>query len=88
MSVPPGPPLQRYRPPLHADVQLLDGRPIRVFSEKAFGEITDCRGPWFGSGDWWTERAWERVDWDVQVGDICYRLAQQAGAWFLDGAYD
>jgi protein ImuB len=81
-------PLQRYRPPLHADVQMLDGRPVRVFSEKAFGEVTDCRGPWLGSGDWWAERAWDRVEWDVQVGDTCYRLAQQTGAWFLDGAYD
>ena len=81
-------PLQRYRPPLHADVQMIDGRPAHVFSEKAFGAVSECRGPWLGSGDWWAERAWEREEWDVQVGETCYRLAQQAGAWVLDGAYD
>lgn len=87
-SVPPGPPLQRYRPPLPADVQVLKGRPAHVFSEKAFGEVVDCRGPWLGSGEWWTESAWERSEWDVQVGGTCYRLTQHDGAWFLDGAYD
>ncbi len=85
---PSGPPLQRYRPPLLADVQARDGRPIRVFSEKAFGEIIDCRGPWLGSGEWWGERAWQREEWDVQIGEEIYRLAQQGGAWFIDGAYD
>ena len=83
-----GPPLQRYRPPLPADVQAHGGRPLRVFSEKAFGEISACRGPWLGSGEWWGERAWERVEWDIEVGDQLYRLAQQGGAWFVDGAYD
>lgn len=83
-----GPPLQRYRPPLPADVQEENGRPIRVFSEKAFGEITGTRGPWHSSGDWWSERAWERIEWDVEIGGEIYRLAQQRGAWFIDGAYD
>jgi protein ImuB len=85
---PPGPPLQRFRPPLHADVQARGGRPLHVFSEKAFGEITACRGPWRGSGDWWGDRAWERVEWDIAVGEQLYRLAQQGGEWFVDGAYD
>ncbi len=85
---PSGPPLQRYRPPLRADVQAREGRPRHVFSEKAFGEITACRGPWRGSGDWWGDRAWERVEWDIEVGDQLYRLAQQGGEWFVDGAYD
>jgi protein ImuB len=83
-----GPPLQRFRPPLPADVQAHEGRPIRVFSEKAFGEIIGCRGPWLGSGEWWGERAWQREEWDVQIGGEIYRLAQQGGAWFIDGAYD
>jgi protein ImuB len=83
-----GPPLQRYRPPLPANVQELNGRPVRVFSEKAFGEITGTHGPWRGSSDWWAERAWERVEWDVEVRGELYRLAQQGGAWFIDGAYD
>ncbi|HEX8296433.1 MAG TPA: hypothetical protein VF593_09045 [Chthoniobacteraceae bacterium] len=81
-------PLQRFRPSLPADVQESQGRPVRVFSEKAFGEVTACRGPWRGSGDWWNPRAWERIEWDVQVGAECYRLAHQGGAWFLDGSYD
>ncbi|MDB6150695.1 MAG: Nucleotidyltransferase/DNA polymerase [Chthoniobacter sp.] len=88
MSIQPGPPLQRYRPPLPANVQVADNQPIRVFSEKAFGEITQRRGPWLGSGDWWTDRAWEREEWDVQVGEECYRLARQGSAWFIDGSYD
>ena len=87
-DTPLGPPLQRYRPPLPADVQAREGRPLRVFSEKAFGEIIACRGPWLGSGEWWGERAWQREEWDVQIGGEIYRLAQQGGAWFIDGAYD
>ncbi|MEA3206944.1 MAG: polymerase [Chthoniobacter sp.] len=87
-EAPPGPALQRYRPPLPADVQVQAGRPVRVFSEKAFGEITGCRGPWLGSGDWWTGQAWEREEWDVQVGTECYRLAQQGGTWLIEGVYD
>ncbi len=88
LEPPPGPPLQRFRPPLPANVQARDGRPRHVFSDKAFGEITACRGPWRGSGEWWGDRAWERTEWDVAVGDQLYRLAQQGEEWFLDGAYD
>ena len=83
-----GPQLQRYRPPLPANVQEQNGCPVRVFSEKAFGEITGTRGPWYGSGESWAERAWERIEWDVEIGGELYRLAQQGGAWFIDGAYD
>jgi protein ImuB len=83
-----GPPLQRYRPPFPANVQEQDGCPIRVFSEKAFGEITGTRGPWHRTGDWWAERTWGRVEWDVEVAGELYRLVQQGGAWFIDGAYD
>ena len=85
---PPGLPLQRFRPPLPADVQARDGRPQHVFSEKAFGEITACRGPWRSSGDWWSDGAWDRIEWDIALGDQLYRLARQGDAWFLDGAYD
>ncbi len=80
--------LQRYRPPLEARVQEREGRPLCVFSEKAFGEITACRGPWRSSGDWWHEHAWERIEWDIEVGDQLYRLARQGDEWFLAGTYD
>ncbi|MGB8167649.1 MAG: DNA polymerase Y family protein [Chthoniobacteraceae bacterium] len=85
---PSGPALQRFRPPLRADVQARDGRPRHVFSEKAFGEITGCRGPWRSSGEWWSERTWSRIEWDIEVGEQLYRLAQEGDEWFLDGTYD
>ena len=74
--------------PLSADVQAESGCPLRVFSEKAFGEVTAFRGPWRGSGEWWGDRAWERLEWDVQIGGELYRIAEEGGAWFLDGVYD
>jgi protein ImuB len=82
-------PLQRFRPPLPAQVHTMNDRPASVFSDQAFGEVTACRGPWISSGDWWEDgRVWMRTEWDIEVGEQLYRLARQGDAWFIDGTYD
>jgi hypothetical protein len=50
--------------------------------------VVDAHGPWFCSGEWWTAEAWGRVEWDVQMEQGIYRLAQESGGWRLDGIYD
>jgi protein ImuB len=57
-------------------------RPERV--ERAWG-------PWRNSGQWWTDGAWSRDEWDVEfAGGRRSRLLfdRRLRRWFLLGAYD
>jgi protein ImuB len=48
--------LRRCRQPVPARVALVDGRPIRVTTDRrgfAGGAVVHCSGPWRSSGDWW-----------------------------------
>ncbi len=51
-------------------------------------------GPWGSSGDWWTEDAWAREEWDAAVqndeGVAFYRIYrdERSGAWFVEAEYD
>ena len=81
--------LQRFRPPIQARVHTENDRPVCVFSDHAFGNVTACRGPWRSSGEWWEEvRTWGCIEWDIEVGEQLYRLTRRGDAWFLDGTYD
>jgi hypothetical protein len=46
-------------------------------------------GPFPLSGNWWDERAWARVEWDVEIenGIIARCYCDQEG-WVIDGIYD
>jgi protein ImuB len=46
-------------------------------------------GPFPLSGNWWDERAWARVEWDVEIenGVIARCHCDQEG-WAIDGIYD
>lgn len=69
--------LRLFRPPLAAQVELRDGRPVRVEARSGRGSsargtvvrghVTASAGPWRTSGDWWTDHPWERDEWDVEV---------------------
>lgn len=48
--------LRRFRFPIPARVQMADGRPVRVISDRhglSSGAIVTAAGPWRTSGEWW-----------------------------------
>jgi len=70
-----------------------------VRSAEISGKISDQRGPYFLSGNWWDEKSWGRAEWDVQLesGDLVrvheadppsqsYGVAGRT--WNVDGIYD
>ena len=89
---PRGLPLRRFRPPLPATLEFTpsERKPTYLFTNQFRGEITDIRGPWRSSGDWWqNDRAWQRTEYDVALADGgLYRLLQIGDAWFIEGEYD
>jgi len=53
--------------------------------------VLRAAGPWRNSGEWWTNEAWSRDEWDVELADRHrYRLLydRRAQKWFLLGEYD
>ncbi len=59
--------LRIYRPPLTVDVELCEGRPVRLTWEGSSRSILAFAGPWRTKGDWWSETAWARDEWDVEI---------------------
>jgi protein ImuB len=48
--------LRRFRQPVAARVTMVDGRPVRVTTDRrgfTGGAVVACAGPWRTSGDWW-----------------------------------
>jgi protein ImuB len=89
--------LKRFRFAVPARVQVEDGRPVRVTTERrgiSGGRIETAAGPWRTSGAWWnadTGTPWDRDEWDVSVSDgATYRIFRErdSNAWFLDGVLD
>jgi hypothetical protein len=96
--------LRRFRFAVPARVQVENGRPVRVTTERrgiSGGRIEKAAGPWRTSGAWWLEigtggtggesTPWDRDEWDVTVSDgATYRLFRErdANAWFIDGVLD
>src|SRR5258708_6452071 len=56
-----------YRPPLPATVDFQKGRPAFLGCEGVHRQILAFAGPWRRKGDWWSETAWARDEWDVEV---------------------
>ncbi len=82
---------RRFRPPLAARVKTSGERPVHVAAPKVTGHVMEAAGPWRSSGDWWTEAAWAREEWDVALTDGgLYRLWREPakGDWFVEGEYD
>lgn len=96
--------LRRFRLPVPARVQVQEGRPVRITTDRrgvAGGPIVQAAGPWRTSGDWWNDvpsphapahaTCWDRDEWDVAIADgTVYRLyvERTVGQWFLDGIVD
>jgi protein ImuB len=74
-----GLPLRRFRPPLPACIELREQRPVLMRSAIFNGIITDARGPFFSSGNWWENNRWWREEWDIQTVDgTLYRIFRPA----------
>ena len=91
--------LRRFRLPVPARVQVREGRPVKIITDRrgvSGGQVVQAAGPWRSSGDWWNDAApyrshWDRDEWDVAVSDgTVYRLyvERDIGQWFLEGVVD
>ena len=52
--------LKRFRLPIPARVQVREGRPVRVVTDRhgfSSGAILQAAGPWRTSGEWWTSQS-------------------------------
>jgi hypothetical protein len=79
--------LRRFRPVAPASVFISDNWHLQ--SEKIRGKVVDQRGPYLISGNWWDEKSWERVEWDLQLGnESLVRAHRSEGTWKIDGVYD
>jgi protein ImuB len=56
-----------YRPPLPASVEFREGKPVLLSCEGARRQVLAFAGPWRTKGDWWSETAWARDEWDIEV---------------------
>jgi protein ImuB len=81
--------LRRFRPAASASVFISENIPAFVYSEKIAGKIVNQCGPYLLSGNWWHEKTWARVEWDLQLenGILC-RCHESGETWEVDGVYD
>jgi protein ImuB len=82
-------PLRRFRKRKKATVLLEHNHPVHVRASEIDGPTIAEDGPFPLSGNWWDERAWARVEWDVEIenGVIARCHCDQEG-WAIDGIYD
>src|SRR5438067_9153933 len=82
-------PLRRFRKRRPAAVLLDENKPAHVRAPVTEGVVVAQAGPYPLSGNWWDERAWARVEWDVQVEDgTLLRCHLSEDGWEIDGIYD
>ena len=82
---------RRLVPPRPARVECQAGRPVRVDAEGLRGAVVVRAGPWQTAGEWWTETAWGREEWDIALPDgTACRLVRESAteAWMIDAVYD
>ena len=91
--------LRRFRPAVSASILLDEDKPVHIRSLQISEKIIEQRGPYLLSGNWWDEKAWARLEWDMQMEDGELIRAHEtdppsqsygvAGAsWKVDGIYD
>ncbi|HWC16729.1 MAG TPA: DNA polymerase Y family protein [Terriglobales bacterium] len=87
--------LRIFRPPLQANVQIKHGVPARVFLRGQAHQVTAAAGPWRNNGGWWTEQAWTRDEWDLELRteEACPWLIRiyrdlSSAKWFVESSFD
>jgi len=82
-------PLRRFRKRRSATVLLEGSKPVHVRAPATEAVAVAQAGPYPLSGNWWDERAWARVEWDIQVADgMLLRCHVSEDGWAIDGIYD
>jgi protein ImuB len=82
-------PLRRFRMRKNATVLLQKNKPAHVRAPEAEGTTIAKNGPFPLSGNWWDERAWARVEWDVEIENgVIVRCHCDQEGWAIDGIYD
>jgi hypothetical protein len=72
-----------------ASILLDEDRPAHVRSPEILGKVSEPRGPYLISGNWWDEKIWARAEWDLQLKDgELVRGYESEGTWKVDGIYD
>jgi len=82
--------LRRFRLPVPARVQVHEGRPSKIMTDRrgvSGGQVVQAAGPWRTSGEWWNDGSptpqphrgyqthWDRDEWDVAIADgTVYRI--------------
>jgi protein ImuB len=81
--------LRRFRSPAPASMLLVKNRLAHFSSAKVEGEVRAGKGPYTASGNWWDEKAWSRMEWDLELeNDALCQCHSSRGKWELDGIYD
>ena len=71
--------LRIYRPPLPANVKLQEEKPMQIFCDGISRQILAHAGPWRTKGDWWSETAWARDEWDVLMQSLRPKFQSNSG---------
>src|SRR5439155_1266061 len=81
--------VRALRPPRPVEVFADRGRPDFVRGEGLGGRVVGAAGPWRVAGEWWSEGAFARDYYDLELSDgSIYRCYRDDGRWFVDGVYD
>lgn len=62
--------LRIYRPTLPATVKLQGEKPMQIVCDGLSRRILALAGPWRTKGDWWSQSAWARDEWDVLMHSL------------------
>jgi protein ImuB len=81
--------LRRFRPVVPAVLDFREQKPIFIRSQLLAGNITNTRGPFVSSGQWWNLDRWGREEWDIQtVAGVHLRVFRSTDGDFIEGIYD
>jgi protein ImuB len=81
--------LRRFRSGVPASVLLEENKPVDLRSGEINGTVSAQNGPYLASGNWWDEKTWARMEWDLHLGGgALLRCHRNADGWEVDGIYD
>ncbi len=81
--------LRRFRKRRNATVLLENNQPAHLRATGMEGATTAQAGPFPLSGNWWDEKKWARVEWDVALENgTLLRCHRDRDGWAVNGIYD